>query len=417
MTSWLFVIIPITLLLVWFLFRAAVDKEVEKHSHSFDEKIERLKSRIKTTEQLEKEIKDSYTDQYHEAEERLKAEYSKKYNQIDKELEKKYLAYYNRQNKECEILLKSSTEARPYLASLISDYLTYDLERATKKLETSFNMRLADKAIKTRELTKQLKELSYQYYLLKFETESLFAMYPKIEEYFETGCSDFPFSANLVDSDPIKNYISDEEYNKLSENERNQKSLDNYVSSHKKTKWQIGRDYELYVGYRLREKGFSVSQTGISDKLEDLGRDIIATKNSVHYIIQCKFWGKEKIIHEKHIAQLYGTTICYMIENHLSPDQVKAVFYTNIDFSVTAKHFAEYLSIKLVPFFDLGDYPRIKCKINYDVAGNKTHIYHLPMDQQYDSTQINLSKGDMYAFTVQEAVDHGFRRAYKWHGN
>ena len=193
-------------------------------------------------------------------------------------------------------------------------------------------------------------------------------------------------------------------------------ALDRYISSHKKTSWQIGRDYELYVGYRMRTNHFKVNQTGISDKFEDLGRDIIATKNDIHYIVQCKYWSSDKIIREKHIAQLYGTGVCYALEHGLPLDKVRCVFYTNIDYSDMAKQFAEALSVKLIDHFELGEYPRIKCKVNYDEYG-KTYIYHLPMDQQYDTTIINPDKGDMYAFTVEEAVSHGFRRAYRWHGN
>jgi hypothetical protein len=47
----------------------------------------------------------------------------------------------------------------------------------------------------------------------------------------------------------------------------------------------------------------------------------------------------------------------------------------------------------------------IKCNIN---NGNK--IYHIPFDQQYYRTEIKLP-GEFYAWTVQEAVDAGFRRA------
>lgn len=35
------------------------------------------------------------------------------------------------------------------------------------------------------------------------------------------------------------------------------------------------------------------------------------------------------------------------------------------------------------------------------------------MDQQYDRTIITKSKGEFYAFTVKEAEDAGFRRAFK----
>ena len=57
----------------------------------------------------------------------------------------------------------------------------------------------------------------------------------------------------------------------------------------------------------------------------------------------------------------------------------------------------------------MGDYPMIKCNIN---EGRK--IYHLPFDQQYWNTRIE-NEGELYAWTVKEAEEAGFRRAKRWH--
>lgn len=51
------------------------------------------------------------------------------------------------------------------------------------------------------------------------------------------------------DYDKVRDYISKEEYLKLDECQRGQLALERYVASFKKSKWQIGRDYELYCGY------------------------------------------------------------------------------------------------------------------------------------------------------------------------
>ena len=60
------------------------------------------------------------------------------------------------------------------------------------------------------------------------------------------------------------------------------------------------------------------------------------------------------------------------------------------------------------------EFPRIKCNIGRDEYG-QTRIYHLPMDAQYDNTMIK-NAGEFYAYTVSEATQRGFRRAFKWHG-
>ena len=52
----------------------------------------------------------------------------------------------------------------------------------------------------------------------------------------------------------------------------------------------------------------------------------------------------------------------------------------------------------------------IKCNISK--TGEK--IYHLPFDQQYDRVEISPNKGECYVYTVKEAEDRGFRRAFRW---
>ena len=139
-----------------------------------------------------------------------------------------------------------------------------------------------------------------------------------------------------------------------------------------------------------------------------MGRDIIANKDGITYIIQCKIWSQRKEIHENHIAQLYGTTIAYSLESGI-PD-VKPVFMTTTKLSTTAIRFARRLNVEIweIPFVE---FPRIKCNIS--ASGEK--IYHLPFDQQYDATKID-KPGEFYAWTIKEAEQKGFRRAFRWKG-
>lgn len=218
-----------------------------------------------------------------------------------------------------------------------------------------------------------------------------------VKDYFEQN------TADNEDYDRVQDYVSKDEYNKLSVDARNQLALDRYMRRHKNN-WQIGRDYEMYICHWLKGKGYKVEHTGIKG-FEDLGRDIIAHKDGLDYIIQCKYWSKNKVIREKYIMQLYGTTIAYKVEKgHLFLPH--GIFIANIDLSDTAKKFASFLDISVIKQ-PMGDYPVIKCNVN---QGNK--IYHLPFDQQYDRTQI-CKPGEFYANTVKEAVAAGFRRAYR----
>ncbi len=150
--------------------------------------------------------------------------------------------------------------------------------------------------------------------------------------------------------------------------------------------------------------------------MEDLGRDLIVEADGITHIVQCKYWGKEKQIHEKHITQLYGTVACYCFEHQINKKNVDGIIITNIQLSPTAKKMAKYLGIKYEENIPMGEYPRIKCNLGKDEFGRTTKIYHLPFDQQYDKTKIN-QQGEFMATTVKEAEKAGFRRASRWFGD
>lgn len=225
--------------------------------------------------------------------------------------------------------------------------------------------------------------------------------------------------------DRVKNFLTLEEYRKLPSEIRNQKALDRYLSNRYKSKWAIGRDYEMYVGYLFEQRGYSIEYKGILDGFEDLGRDIIAMNEKEVCIVQCKYWAKYKEIHEKHIFQLFGTTMEYWIKNFkndknlktfkdfadsISDKKLRPIFFTSTSLSEKAREMANVLGIEIMEKKPLGDFPRIKCNIS---GRDSEKIYHLPFDQQYDRTIINKCKGEFCASTVKEAEDAGFRRAFR----
>lgn len=248
----------------------------------------------------------------------------------------------------------------------------------------------------------------------KYQTELYQYLVPKLAEYAT--------SKEEMDTDALRtdesDWLSEDEFNRLSNDEKSQLALERYINSKKKSRWQIGRDYELYVGHIYRRDGWNVAQKGIEDGINDLGRDLICKKGNIVHIVQCKYWSQEKVIHEKHIAQLYGTAIAYKIEHELLtygpqmslfPEDltVVPVFVTSTELSERAKFFAKTLGVELQMSLPLGEFPRIKCNISAD--GER--IFHLPFDQQYDRTIISGEDEDCYAFTVKEAISMGFRRA------
>jgi Restriction endonuclease len=210
------------------------------------------------------------------------------------------------------------------------------------------------------------------------------------------------------DADPAAHWLSADEYRALPTVERNQRALDRYLRS-RKSPWQLGRDYERYIGYLRERDGRQVTYQGIIAGLDDLGRDLLCSSGDEIEVIQCKRWAKHKTIHEKHVFQLFGTVVAARIEY---PDMaVRGTFVTTTKLSERAHAFAEQLDITVEEQVPLEEYPRIKCNVGRD-SGER--IYHLPFDQQYDNTVIEPERDEMWAITVADAEEAGFRRAWRW---
>ncbi len=215
------------------------------------------------------------------------------------------------------------------------------------------------------------------------------------------------------------------EFEALSPVQRNQKALERYITNHK-SNWQIGREFERYTGYLLEEKGYAVDYHGAIEGFDDLGRDLIALKEEKTLIVQCKYWAQNKVIHEKHLYQLYGTFCDYVISRNLRPDSkqhemfserdalknVTPIFITTAQLSERAKKIASLLGIQVQESLPTKlNYPRVKCNVSQR-DGQK--IYHLPFDQQYDRVKIEPERGEFYTSDCIEAEEKGFRRAWRW---
>ena len=334
-------------------------------------------------------------------------------NSLKKEKERieEKIELYNRftetLQQDLEKIVSLKCDSFPYLAGLVSDIQTVQYEKSRQFLLNKKNPAKVE-AQRIGELKKETREILYEKKILEYKIAYIEKLFPNIVDIFDSGFSEEAFELETEETtDRVRLYLSEEEYKALSEQDRNQMALDRYIQK-RKTKWQIGRDYEMYIGYCIEQMGISVKYTGIIERLEDMGRDLIAEKGKSTYIIQCKNWSQEKIIHEKHVFQLYGTMILYKIEH--PKRAVGGAFVASTSLSETAKKVAKELGIEVFENVSLKDFPRIKCNIN---KTTKEKIYHLPFDQQYDSAVIQKNSGEFYALTVKEAEDAGFRRAMK----
>lgn len=317
-----------------------------------------------------------------------------------------------------EELIKSKSPFS-YVADLYSDFIEAKYTKLEFYLRNKKHpARSASDEVK--EVKGELRRLTKENKVLEYKQKFILARFPELSLYYddeyascvEVSFNDYGSFRNSVDE--VRLWVSDDEYKKLSEIDRNQLAFDRWKKS-PKDKPTIGMMYEMYIAHLLSEdvRFFGIERFGIERGLNDLGRDIIARKRLKDgtvqiYIIQCKKWSERIKIHENTICQLFGTAVEYEIMNRdLFGSEIVPLLVTTAELSDTAKKFADRLGVK-VKIVEMGDYPMIKCNIN---NGNK--IYHLPFDQQYRNTKIEKD-GEFYAWTVKEAHDAEFRRAHRW---
>lgn len=326
---------------------------------------------------------------------------------------KKLIVENKKLNQEITLLrsLQEECDIRyPWFSNFLAEYTHEEDIRISKKLRSKKRPALkaaqavSEISAEKRLLIKQNKMYAHQFLVLT-------SLFPWIEDFVTLDIdSAIQAVADTEASDEyssMKKWLSPEEYNSLTTAQKYQLALDRW-NNRKKSDWEVGIDYERYIGYLYESQGYSVTYTGATQGLSDMGRDLIAIKGDECLIIQCKRWAKEKTIHEKHIFQLYGSTILKQIEE--PSKKYIGVFVTTTSLSPTAQKCAEILGIQVIENKPLDPYPLIKCNI----SRNKEKIYHLPFDQQYDRTKIQLGSKDFYCATVAEAEAQGYRHAFKW---
>lgn len=320
----------------------------------------------------------------------------------------------------------------PWLATAYADYFALIDEKRARAL--SSKKRPAPKAAEeVRQIKKEKREAEKNWRILRYRLLYYEKLFPWLEDFVDEDVDEYirvvqqanrPIEVTEEEPDPARHYLSPGEYQSLTPTEKYQRALDRYQRPKKKTAWQIGRDFERYVGYKYESLGYDVEYMGIVQGLEDLGRDIIAKKNGATHIVQCKYWSKRKQIHEKHLFQLFGTVIEYIIRKAGNRDdksqlfdgleaigRITPYFVTSTALSDTAKDVARALRIKTVENVKIGTYPLVKCNV---ARRDGQRIYHLPFDQQYDRIKIEPHRGECYVETVAEAERLGFRRAWRW---
>ena len=330
-------------------------------------------------------------------------------------------------------ILKETASFYPSLAEAAADFHLLAAEKDADFLARKSRPaivaadKVRDAARARRDTERELRQLKYQ--LLTYE-----GALPWITEFAGRSTKDIlqewkarrdgtyeKDAHNEEDREPERNWLSDEEFRTLSTAERADRALSRWRESRRANAWEAGRDYERFVGYMLELDGHDVEYWGATMGLEDMGRDLVATKGKSVRIVQCKRWSTEKVIHEKHIFQLVGTALEYacfrsgasMKGIDLHRLGITPVLATTTVCSEKARKAAQLLGVELMERFENAAYPVVKCNVS-GRTGEK--IYHLPFDQQYDRIKIHKSKGEFFAASAAEAEEKQFRRAHRYRG-
>lgn len=225
--------------------------------------------------------------------------------------EEAYLKKMLQENYEViEKLYTEKSEGFPWLAKAYADYSTLR-EKKLADWMTKKKHPAQRSAEILREVRSEKREAERKFRITKYLLEMYESLFPFLIDFRGEDLDDY-IRVRIEDSkkdkepeDEVVKYTTDGERQILTKQELFQKALDRYWQK-KKSPWQIGRDYERYIGYLYETDGYSVYYQGIVEGLGDLGRDLIVKKGEEIEVVQCKYWAKYKTIHEKHICQLFG---------------------------------------------------------------------------------------------------------------
>lgn len=226
---------------------------------------------------------------------------------------------------ELKRLLEEKSTAMPWLSALVADLTYVQDERDAQRLEFKKHPAKAAADV-VRAHAQEKKMLRIEKRLVDYRLalmESLFPWLREIgfrdaEQIAEAKASEAADSSE----DPVSKYLTPDEWSKLSVTDRNQRALERY-KMRAKSDWEIGRDFERFIGHKFDSEGYDVVYHGAIKGYDDFGRDLIITEKSGRVLlVQCKYWSQHKVIPEAAVFQLLGSTVSFYIEKtgHAPPD-------------------------------------------------------------------------------------------------
>lgn len=119
---------------------------------------------------------------------------------------------------------------------------------------------------------------------------------------------------------------------KLLKKEKNQESLQEETSQKKslsvKDRIEKGKKYELQVVEYFEMNGYEVEHRGATKKKKDKGIDILAKRENIYYLIQCKNFAPTTKIKHKLIKEFNSNCLDFINANQikLTRENTKFIF-------------------------------------------------------------------------------------------
>ena len=156
----------------------------------------------------------------------------------------------------------------------------------------------------------------------------------------------------------------------------------------------INKRYRIYIGYLYERMGWSVDYfCGKNLVCRKEGRIIVTLTESA------------ATIDLDNMYSLLGAAMEYKRDNN--SDSVSAMCITSSALISRVKILAQKFGIAIREHFYFRNFPCIRCKA--DIDGKR--VYYAPNDEEYLLVKVNLSEGDKYCWSEEDAKYVGFSRA------
>lgn len=412
---------------------------IEKSRITFEDARNKLLQGVETEKNRAESVIEERKQELELKKEKSKSEIDLYRAEIERELDVKrseIATSLKNQDIERQVLIQLTEEKSqgfPWLAKAYKDYYRLRDDKIAAYLENKPHPVLKA-AEDHRQIAKERREAEEAARLANYLLDYCRYLAPWLDDYISLDAAELDKIISDIHSawekkerefdEEVKRHLGPK-YEALTPIQKLQKKLDWYWEKPNKTDWQIGRDYERYIGYLYEIKGWNVYYHG-KKGFEDLGRDLICKKQNSTEIIQCKRWAQEKTIHEKHIFYLFGTTVEYYLDNFPINDTLQLSLFPELireknvipkliataPVSEKASQVAKVLGVTIETIL-FQDYPSVKCNVSRKTG---ERIYHLPFDQQYDTILVEDERLERYVKTISEAENRGFRHAFRWEG-